>query len=308
MDGERRITLASMDPEKVACEIEDFIIDQASRFRRTGGIVGLSGGVDSTVTAALAKRAYDKYNALNEAGGGCLEVVGYMLPSNVNSSDDLEDAIHVAERLGIRYEVCEIQPVVEAFRQTNPKSFNRSYDAGNLMSEIRAVVLHGKSATENKSLIGTGNRDEDFGIGYYTLFGDGAVHMSHIAALPKRLVREMAIYLGFADAANRVPTAGLEPGQTDFRDIGYSYDAVEIATEGFMSGMGLSDVQQDRGLRERLEIDLEQYHRAFGERKFTGVHDAVLDIARRYNGSIQKGSLLSPPVAPVTLEYGDSYA
>ena len=89
--------------------------------------------------------------------------------------------------------------------------FNGSREAG--LNEIRAVVLHTKAATENKAVIGTGNKDEDYGVAYYTLFGDGAVHLSPIGNLPKRLVREMAAYLGFDDLSGRVSTAGLEPGQ-----------------------------------------------------------------------------------------------
>jgi len=81
-------------------------------------------------------------------------------------------------------------------------------------------------------VVGTGNKDEDFGVAYYTLFGDGAVHLSPIGNLPKRLVREMAAYLGFDDLAGRVSMAGLEPGQTSFKDLGCDYEFAEVVLAG----------------------------------------------------------------------------
>ena len=195
-----------MEPKQVADEIGDFILRKVLEMKKTGGVVGLSGGVDSTCVAALAKRAFDRHNAKHP--NHPLEVVGYILPSNTNHPKDAEDGLKVATRLGIRHEVQSIEAIVEAFKTTNPEALGHKYHRGNLTSEIRAVVLHTKAATENKAVIGTGNKDEDYGVAYYTLFGDGAVHMSPIGNLPKRLVREMAAYLGFDDLSGRVSTAG----------------------------------------------------------------------------------------------------
>ncbi|MBI5698415.1 MAG: NAD(+) synthase, partial [Thaumarchaeota archaeon] len=302
MSLEKRILLPMMDAELVAMEIGEFVVNEVLKHNSTGCVIGLSGGVDSTTTAAVIKRAFNRYNAEHtvdytvkhtaEHAGmpeKKLELVGYMLPSKINDTKDTEDGIIVAERLGIRYEVQSIDAIVDAYKTTNPEAFpencenhrNRplwvplrftksllaywlgsisgipkientsgerytpdftrfhpvfsifeyNYHKGNLMSRIRANVLSTRAATENKTVAGTGNKDEDFSIGYYTLFGDGAVHISPIGALPKRLVRQMASYLGFSNLANRTPTAGLEPGQTDFRDLGYDYDLVEIVIE-----------------------------------------------------------------------------
>jgi NAD+ synthase len=98
---------------------------------------------------------------------------------------------------------------VEGFRATNPEAFDSIFHKGNMIARVRANVLSTKAATEKKIVAGTGNKDEDFGIGYYTLFGDGAVHLSPIGGLSKRLVREMASFLGLGGhIVNRVPTAG----------------------------------------------------------------------------------------------------
>ena len=230
----KKIKLATMDCKQVCREIGDFVIDAVMETASSGCVIGLSGGVDSSTAAALIKTGFDRHNEKNNQK---LELVGYILPSRVNRSQDEADAETVARSLGIRYEIHSIENLVESFESTNPEAFENKFHKGNMISRIRANVLSTKAATENKILAGTGNRDEDFGIGYYTLFGDGAVHLSPIAGLPKRLVREMAAFLGLdKKIIHREPTAGLEPGQSDFKDLGYDYDVVEIVTEGLDQG------------------------------------------------------------------------
>ena len=141
----QRIKLAKMDPKQVADEIGDFILRKVLEMKKTGGVIGLSGGVDSTCVAALAKRAFDRHNAKHPKHP--LEVVGYLLPSNTNHPKDAEDGLKVATRLGIRHEVQSIEAIVEAFKTTNPEALGHKYHRGNLSSEIRAVVLHTKAAT-----------------------------------------------------------------------------------------------------------------------------------------------------------------
>ena len=121
--------------------------------------------------------------------------MGFILPSKTNHPKDEEDGLKVATLAGPPgTSVLAIEAIVEGFKSTNPEALAHKYHRGNLTSEIRAVILHTKAATENKLVIGTGNKDEDYGVAYYTLFGDGAVHLSPIGNLPKRLVREMAAY------------------------------------------------------------------------------------------------------------------
>jgi len=293
MKLERKILLARMNLGSAAREIGDFVVNSVLNSGSTGCVIGLSGGVDSTTTAALVKKAFDDYNAKNSKK---LELIGYILPSNVNNPEDAEDGIKVAERLGIRYEVRSIDKIVEAYKATNSEAFVKGYHVGNIMSRIRANVLSTKSATEKKVLAGTGNKDEDFGIGYYTLFGDGAVHISPIGNLPKRLVREMAEYLGFPDIANREPTAGLELGQTDFKDLGYGYDAVELVTEGVGQNFTADELIAHEQVKALIEKQLPKS-------KFDSVSEVVYDILRRHKIADAKAQIIHPPIAPVTLEY-----
>jgi NAD+ synthase len=294
------IKLAEMNPEKVADEIGDFIVEQIVRFNKTGGVLGISGGVDSTTVAAIAKRAFDKHNAeFNEQ----LELVGYILPSKTNDPKDAEDGIKVAERLGIRYEIKGIEAIVEAYKTTNQEALENKYNRGNLTSEIRAVVLHGKAAAENKSVVGTGNKDEDYGVAYYTLFGDGAVHMSPIGNLPKRLVRQMADYLGFKDLAYRVSTPGLEPGQTSFKDLGYDYEFAELVLEGMEQKFTWEELAKHPQVVKYAEEQIEKYKQLYSKPKFETPEQFVEDVRRRHIVAVQKSKIVSPPIAKITLEY-----
>lgn len=290
----KQIKLAYMNPEQVANEIGDFLIDRIQNVNATGGVLGLSGGVDSTCVAALTKKAFDRYNTINSKK---LELVGYILPSAVNSPLDAEDGTKVAKRLGIRYEAHDIEPVVTAYKHTNPEAFIKKFDKGNLMSRIRANILSTKAATEKKVVIGTGNKDEDFGIGYYTLFGDGAVHLSPIGNLPKRLVRQMAGYLGFPDLANRVPTAGLELGQTDFTDLGYNYDAVELIIEAVNQKFSLEEIVKNKQIIGTIQPQLAEF------KKFNAIEQVIEDVLRRHRFALGKMKIIHPPIAPITLEY-----
>ena len=100
------IKLAKMDCKTVAEEVGDFVINTVLDVEGTGCIVGLSGGVDSSTTAALVQRAFQRHNTENRTR---LELVGYILPSQINHPDDTRDAEAVAAALGIRYEVHDIE-------------------------------------------------------------------------------------------------------------------------------------------------------------------------------------------------------
>ena len=297
----KRIKLPGMNGETVCREIGNFVIDTVVQNRSSGCIVGLSGGVDSSTTAALIQTAFARHNKNN---GANFELVGYILPSSINKMDDAKDAETLARTLGIRYEVHAIEKLVEAFQTTNPEAFEENYHRGNLISRVRANVLSTKAATEHKILAGTGNRDEDFGIGYYTLFGDSAVHISPIAGLSKRLLREMAAYLGVDDTIiQRIPTAGLEPGQSDFKDLGYDYDVVELVTAGFEQGFSKAALVAHEQLVPLVEKQIEHYRSNYGKPHLTSVEQVIEDITARHQLALGKVKIIHPPTPEITLTY-----
>jgi NAD+ synthase len=300
----KKIKLATMDCKQVCGEIGDFVIDAVLETASSGCVIGLSGGVDSSTAAALIKAGFDHHNANLDKKDQKLELIGYILPSRINPSQDETDAEAVAGSLGIRYEIHTIENLVESFQLTNPEAFNNIFHKGNMISRIRANVLSTKAATENKILAGTGNRDEDFGIGYYTLFGDGAVHLSPIAGLPKRLVREMAAFLGLdKKIIHREPTAGLEPGQSDFKDLGYDYDVVEVITEGLMQGFSREALIKHEQIVPLIEKQIEHYRSIYGESKFSSVKDVVEDLLKRHQQAKRKMKIIHPPTPQITLTY-----
>ena len=300
----KKINLATMDCKQVCGEIGDFVIDAVLQTGSTGCVIGLSGGVDSSTAAALIKTGFDRHNAKFAKSHLALELVGYMLPSRVNPTQDEADAGAVAGYLGIRYEIHSIENLVESFQLTNPEAFESKFHKGNMISRIRANVLSTKAATENKILAGTGNRDEDFGIGYYTLFGDGAVHLNPIAGLPKRLVREMAAFLGLdKKIIQREPTAGLEPGQSDFKDLGYDYDVVEFVTEGLAQGFSRQELVKHQQIIPLIEKQIEHYTSIYGVEKFDSAEAVVEDVIRRHQQAKGKMKILHPPTPQITLSY-----
>ena len=297
----KEIKLPRINCETVCREIGDFIIDAVKKNKSTGCVVGLSGGVDSSTTAALIKSAFDRQNA---NGSDSLELVGYILPSSINKMEDANDAQMLGEALGIRFEIHSIEKPVEAFKITNPEAFEKDYHKGNLISRVRANVLSTKAATEKKILAGTGNKDEDHGIGYYTLFGDGAVHLSPIAGLSKRLVRKMGLFLGVNETiVHRVPTAGLEPGQSDFKDLGYDYDVVELVTEGLQQGFSLEQLAAHDQVVPLVKKQIEIYQSIYGNPRLDSVVKVVEDIYRRHQQALRKVKIVHPPTPKITLDY-----
>jgi NAD+ synthetase len=248
--------------------------------------------------AGLIKRAFDRQAAAK------YELVGYILPSCLNKQDDIKDAEGVARHLGIRCEIISIEKPVEAFRATNPEAFESIFHKGNMISRVRANVLSTKAATEKKIVAGTGNKDEDFGIGYYTLFGDGAVHVSPIGGLPKRLVRDMAAFLGLDPAiVNRIPTAGLEPGQSDYKDLGYDYDVVELVSEAVVQGLTVDELSRHEQIVPLVEKQMQHYKTVFGIPKFTRVRQVLEDVLRRHEIAKGKMKIIHPPSPTISITY-----
>jgi len=295
------IKLATMDCKQVCAQIGDFVIATVLETGSIGCVIGLSGGVDSSTAAALIKTGFDRHNTQKNQ---TLELMGYILPSGINKEQDEKDAESVAKFLGIRYEIHRIEKLVESYKSTNPEAFDSHFHKGNMISRIRANVLSTKAATENKILAGTGNKDEDFGIGYYTLFGDGAVHISPIAGLPKRLVREMAAYLGLdKQIIYREPTAGLEPGQSDLKDLGYDYDVVELVTEGLDQGFSREKLGKHEQIVALVESQIKQYKETYGNTLFTSAEEVVADVLERHQQARRKMKIIHPPTPRIMLSY-----
>lgn len=300
-----------------AHQIEQWIVENMPPYAR-GAVLGMSGGVDSSLVAVLTRHAFRgdwRTGAQRRIAEDTypLTLWGYALPTKLNSPDDIKDAQQVAEQFHIPFGVIDLGPVVEGmdliFDKTSvPASLDvgeaatglTGYDRGNMISRIRANVLWTLAAKQQAIVMGTGNKDEDYGVGYYTLLGDGAVYMNPIACLTKRLVRELAAESGLPeDLVKRTPTAGLEPGQTDAKDLGYPYEFVELVTQAIEQGFSLWDITRHPQITKfgYVLAGLGKWVGDSGPR----YDRAVLDVLHRHDLAKRKAAYICPKVPNIEL-------
>jgi len=158
---------------------------------------------------------------------GAENVHGLVMPSVVNTEDNMGDAEWLAQELELPYDVVEIQPIAETFFDTFPEAADDRMAAGNVYVRVRGVLNYFVANHESKVVLGTGNRSEAL-TGYFTKYGDQAVDCNPIGNLYKQQVRQLAAHVGVPeDLVMRTPTAGMWVGQTDEEELGLSYDVID---------------------------------------------------------------------------------
>jgi len=192
----------------------DFIRDEICNAGMERAVVGLSGGVDSSVVAYLSAEALGKENVLN-----------VLLPYKTSSPDSIEDAKLVVEKLGTRSELIDITGMVDAYLEKTPQSSN--VRKGNVMARVRMIVLYDLSARENALVVGTSNKTE-FMLGYGTIYGDMACGINPLGDLYKTQVWQLAESIGVPEnIVKKKPSADLWVGQTDEGELGLLYADVD---------------------------------------------------------------------------------
>jgi NAD+ synthase len=202
-----------------------------------GYVIGLSGGIDSALSAALAVEAVGKEN-----------VYGVILPcaydDEIQRTQDIVDAKRVANHLGINFSEFNLGNVAEEFAGTLQVSRIANRLAGaNIKARLRMTALRTVAELKGMLVLGTTNRTEDL-LGYFTKGGDGGsgVDVEPIAGLYKYEVRELLKYYEFPeDLVNRTPTAGLWDDQTDEDELGISYVKLDAYFELRNSASGYID-------------------------------------------------------------------
>jgi NAD+ synthase len=218
LDEDAPLDLRLSDPELESTveHLTAFIADVVDDAGAEGAVLGLSGGIDSTTVGYLAVEAL-----------GADSVHGLVMPSVVNTEDNMSDAEWVAQELGITYDVVEIQPIAEAFFEAFPEAEDDRTAAGNVYVRTRAVMNYFVANYENKVVLGTGNRSEAL-TGYFTKYGDQAVDCNPIGNLYKQQVRQLAASLGVPEElVAKTPSAEMWAGQTDEAEMGLDYDTLD---------------------------------------------------------------------------------
>jgi len=187
-----------------------FLRDESKNAGFHRGVIGVSGGVDSAVSAFLTSEALGNENT-----------VGVIMPYRTSNPKSVEDAKTVIDRLGIRSEVVDISSMVDGYCDT--WKVTDKVRRGNIMARMRMIVLYDISARERALVIGTSNKTEIM-VGYGTLFGDTASAINPIGDLYKTQVWQLARALGIPQQiVEKIPTADLWEGQSDEEELGFTY-------------------------------------------------------------------------------------
>ncbi|MHA1135691.1 MAG: NAD+ synthase [Candidatus Thorarchaeota archaeon] len=201
------------DYEPVRKIIVDFIRDYIANAGMKRAVLGLSGGIDSSLVATLACQAIGPEN-----------VLGIILPVDAEEdAKNISDAKLVAEHLGMKHEVFELKEAVAAFDSLNLDKLAK----GNLAARLRMVTWYARANQENRLVLGTSNKTELM-IGYFTKYGDGGTDVLPIAELYKANVWDLSRHVGVPEPLiTKAPSAGLWEGQTDEKEIGVSYPELD---------------------------------------------------------------------------------
>ena len=253
--------------ERVAALHDALVLGLRDYTRKCGFqsvVLGLSGGIDSAVTACLAVTALGREN-----------VMGVSMPSQFSSKGSIDDARELARNLGIRWEMIPIQDVFERFRAAlQPVFKGRPEDTTeeNIQARVRGTTLMALSNKFGHMLLTTGNKSE-LAVGYCTLYGDMNGGLGVIADVPKTMVYELARYINREQqfipesSLTKPPSAELRPNQTD-QDTLPPYDVLDaIITRYVEEAKSAVEIVKETGYDEKLvrgiirKIDLNEYKR-----------------------------------------------
>ncbi len=203
-----------INEEKITNYLVGFIRDNLNKTGFSKLVLGVSGGIDSAVSAFLAEKAI-----------GASNVTGVILPYKTSNYENISDAGIIIDKLGFAKRVVDISPMVDAYFEAHPTDDNNR--RGNKMARERMSVLYDISAELGALVIGTSNKSEIM-MGYGTLFGDLACAMNPLGNLYKTQIRQLAKYLGIPEnIITKPPSADLWAGQTDEGELGISYELLD---------------------------------------------------------------------------------
>ncbi len=226
------------DPGATVERIVEFIRSQVEGAGANGVVVGMSGGLDSSVVACLCARAL-----------GRERVLGLSMPDENTPEREIEDAREVATKLGIGFKVISIEPIVRSFSATIPDfDPGAKVAGGNLRARVRMCILYYYANVNGYLVAGTSNRSE-LRMGYFTKYGDGGADFLPLGSLYKTQVRELARYLGIPQRIiEKPPSAGLWVGQTDEGELGITYEKLDKILMALDRGKREDEIVRELGV------------------------------------------------------------
>ncbi|MFW9917810.1 MAG: NAD+ synthase [Candidatus Thorarchaeota archaeon] len=229
----------AIDCSRVTDLICQFIQARVRNAGANGVVVGISGGIDSALTAFLCKRAL-----------GSERVLGILSPETATPTADIEDAELVVRHLGIQSRQMYIDQVVQALSQLMPVETKSLMVLGNIKARLRMIILYAFANNNGSLVVGTSNKTENM-VGYSTKFGDGAYDFSPIGDLYKTQVIQLAQYVEVPEnIITKPPSAGLWPGQTDEDELGISYESLDLILSGLERWGSVAEISKNTGLPE----------------------------------------------------------
>ncbi|MFC7140362.1 NAD+ synthase [Halosimplex aquaticum] len=217
-EGEPGFLTDSDELEAIREEAVAFIKDTVTEANARGVVVGLSGGIDSTLTANLAVQAL-----------GSERVLGLGLPAHTDA-DNVQEARTMAEGLGIEFREVDLRPLLDVFEDhvaaaVAPSGGRR--EIGNVAARLRMCALYYAANARSYLVCGTANRSELL-LGYFTKYGDGGADLFPLGDLYKTEVQALAQHVGVPRRIiAKEPTADLWAGQTDAEDLGARYSDID---------------------------------------------------------------------------------
>ena len=217
-----------MQVERIASHIKSWLVDYLNKSNLNGFVVGVSGGVDSALTASLA--ASTGFPTL------LLNMPIFQADSHIKRSDK-QIAQLKNEFNNVSGAKIDLSDPFRAFKNQLPSSVQDELSMANARARIRMTTLYAFASSHNYLVAGTGNKVEDFGVGFYTKYGDGGVDISPIADLLKSEVFQLAKHLNvIQEILEAKPTDGLwGDDRSDEDQIGASYDELEWAMQHISS-------------------------------------------------------------------------
>jgi NAD+ synthase len=204
----------TLNPQQCIDSLAKFIQKTVNGAGYLKVVLGLSGGIDSSLSAFLSVRAL-----------GADNVLGLRLPYQTSSPGSLAHAQLVIDELGIPSKTIDITSGVEAILENHPEA--TPLRRGNIMARVRMIHVYDQSAAFPGLVVGTGNKTETL-LGYSTLHGDGAFDFNPLADLYKAQVRQLSKELKVPkEIIDKAPSADLWIGQTDEEELGYTYNDMD---------------------------------------------------------------------------------